>query len=296
MQTIPIDLVRQGTRLRTVNPEQVARLADSIAMVGLLNPITVYRRGVNGGGISVEGYGIVAGAHRLEACKSLGLVEIEAHIVELDDLHRQLAECDENLCGTVLTPAERALFTRRRKEIYEALHPETRQGGNQSGPCRQFGNTETERFTADTAKKTGTSERAVQRDASRGSRIDEEVLSTIAGTDFDMGQNLDALAKLDADEQRRVAEFVRNDDLISAKAAIADRSGRREANAAFDKMTKEDAADRLAEMLSEFIPGEQWATLTALLYAAGDAKAVAKAFNRLNGAPVFDQTTAGRAA
>jgi len=55
-----------------------------------------------------------------EGSLRLGLVEIEANIVELPELKRQLAECDENLAGPTLSKAERALFTQRRKEIYEA--------------------------------------------------------------------------------------------------------------------------------------------------------------------------------
>jgi len=51
----------------------------------------------------------------------------------------------------------------------EALHPETAQGGNQRGPCRQFGETDgTPRFTQETATVIGKSERTVQRDAERG--------------------------------------------------------------------------------------------------------------------------------
>jgi ParB family transcriptional regulator, chromosome partitioning protein len=65
--------------------------------------------------------------------------------------------------------AERALFTKRRKEAYEALHPETRNGAkNEREELRQLGEVKAERFTSDTAKKTGQSERKVQRDASRG--------------------------------------------------------------------------------------------------------------------------------
>jgi len=68
-------------------------------------------------------------------------------------------------------PSERALFTQRRKEAYEALHPETKHGaiGRGHEQSRQLGDSEkADRFTADTAARTGQSERSVQRDATRG--------------------------------------------------------------------------------------------------------------------------------
>jgi hypothetical protein len=71
---------------------------------------------------------------------------------------------------------------RRRKDAYEALHPETRNGENQHSRVRQVGEgSPAERFTSDTAKKTGQSERSVQRDAARGERVASEVLSKIVG-------------------------------------------------------------------------------------------------------------------
>lgn len=51
-----------------------------------------------------------------------GLAEIDAKVVSLGELERQIAECDENLAGPKLSPSEKALFTRRRQEAYEALH------------------------------------------------------------------------------------------------------------------------------------------------------------------------------
>lgn len=67
---------------------------------------------------------------------------------------------------------ERALFTRRRKDAYEALHPEAR-GQVRQGHIRQgaAGANLAPAFTADTATRTGRSERDVQRDATRGDRI-----------------------------------------------------------------------------------------------------------------------------
>ncbi len=200
---IPIDMIEAGSRLRGTAPEQVAAIAASIAEVGLLHPIAVYARPVIRAGIEVQGWGIVAGLHRLEACRGLGWTEIPAHVVTLGELERQLAECDENLCGPKLSKAERALFTTRRKQAYEALHPETRQGGAPgcAGGGKVSKDAKLASFAEDTAAKTGQSERAVQRDAARGARIDEDVLTQVRGTAQDTGRTLDALAAVPKDQQ-----------------------------------------------------------------------------------------------
>jgi uncharacterized ParB-like nuclease family protein len=223
MSTIKIKDISVGHRSRQADAAQVDALAASVAEVGLLNPITVYPCSIMRDGISVHGYGLVAGLHRLEACKRLGWVEIEANVVELSDLHRQLAECDENLCWPKLSPTVRALFTRRRKEIYEQLHPETRHGENQHTRSRRLGDSpDAERFTADTSARTGRSERDVQRDATRGEKIDGAVLSQITGTDMDKGIVLDELAQTPKEQQeakvREIAE--RKSELRPAKTAL----------------------------------------------------------------------------
>ena len=64
--------------------------------------------------------------------------------------------------------------------------------------------TDVNRYTADTAKKTGKSERSIQREAARGAAIPD--VAALAGTSLDKGDELDALAKLPADEQRKLAE------------------------------------------------------------------------------------------
>jgi hypothetical protein len=74
------------------------------------------------------------------------------------------------------------MFTARRKEAYEALHPETKHGavGNGREKGRQLGDSTSDRFTADTAAKTGESERTVQRNAERGEKIDRKALEFVA--------------------------------------------------------------------------------------------------------------------
>jgi ParB family transcriptional regulator, chromosome partitioning protein len=218
---IPLDRVNIGDRLRDLNEDQVTVLVDSIAMVGLLNPITVCEQKIVEIANSVTGYRLIAGAHRFEACRRLGMTEIAVTIVALPELKRQLAEIDENLAGPTLTKAERALFTKRRKELYEQLHPETRPGGDRRSASSRKLCDKVERFTADTAARTGRSERSVQMDAARGEAIAEDVLSVVKGTDFDLGNNLDALAKLPIEQQRTVAQHVRNGQLLFAKITLS---------------------------------------------------------------------------
>ena len=132
----------------------------------------------------------------LDSLKRLGMAEIDVRLAELDELDRVIAECDENLCGTRLSPAEIARFTAERKRAYVAKHGETAHGGDRKS-SRQVGDLiDTPRFTADTAARTGRSERAVQRDAERGERVCDEALALLRGTPLDTGRYLDSLKRL----------------------------------------------------------------------------------------------------
>jgi hypothetical protein len=79
------------------------------------------------------------------------------------------------------------------------LHPETRHGGDRKS-SGQVGHLNTaDRLIADTAAKTGQSERAVRRDATRGECIAEDVLRVVAGT------ALDKIVRLPVEQQRQLA-------------------------------------------------------------------------------------------
>jgi len=198
--------IREGERLRAVDSGRVQALADSIAEIGLQTPITVTRLTEYEDGEPKEVWRLVAGLHRLEACRSLGLVDIEATEMADDEVLQKLWECDENLCRSELTDAQRARFTAERKRWYEVRHPETKHGAvGRAGKGRQDGDSSSERFTAETAARTGKSERSVQRDARRGTKIDPKALEIIEGTQGDNGKNLDTLAKLDPKEQVKAA-------------------------------------------------------------------------------------------
>lgn len=208
MTSAPLALIRAEHRLRRVDEAKVATLMASIAEVGLLNPVTVYRRPVIRDGQAAEGYGVLAGAHRLEACKRLGIDPVPVTVLDLDEPRRIIAECDENLCAPTLTPAERAVFTAERKKAYQALHPETKHEETlHRGPGRKLCDPETRapRFTADTAAKTGRSERAVQLDAQRGEAVAPEALALVRGTALDTGAFLDRLRAAPATKQADMA-------------------------------------------------------------------------------------------
>lgn len=203
---IVVSSIRDGERLRSVNRDRVQALADSIAEIGLQTPVTVARQVEFADGQEVQVWRLIAGLHRLEAVKSLGLAEIDAVEMSDDEALQKLWECDENLCRAELTDAQRARFTAERKKWYEIKHPETRNGATGRGrdKVRQVGEPYA-RFTDDTAKATGRSERSVQRDAMRGAKIDPDALEIIEGTVGDKGINLDAIARLDPDEQVKAA-------------------------------------------------------------------------------------------
>jgi len=234
-QSIPIDQIDRRADARALNEASVASLCDSIGSVGLINPIRVREK--NGR------WEVTAGSHRLAACERLGLVEIECIVVSDDDLHAELSMIDENLCRNELSPAERAVQTARRKVIYEELHPETKHGVNQHTSSRQLGDSsESDRFTTETAAATCKSERAVQRDAERGTKVIAEVIDMITGTRLDTGTYLDKLKRLKPNEQVVAARR----DLAQERARERDRAS---IVARKPALSDDDVADRQYDAL-----------------------------------------------
>ena len=83
----------------------------------------------------------------------------------MSDLQAELAEIDENIIRIRLTRQELGEQFLCRKEIYEMLHPETRQGmrNGQTAKNANLASLETKSFAQDTAEKTGMSKRAISR-------------------------------------------------------------------------------------------------------------------------------------
>lgn len=205
MPSLPIDQVRIGDRLRKTDPERVRAIGESIAEIGLQTPISVAESERWEDGRKLPCFDLVTGLHRLMACRALGHQEIAATVVDLDEIDRQIWECDENLARANLTPAAEARFLARRKELYEIKHPQTRHGVA-GAEAKHRGADDNLSFASDTATKTGESERTIQRAVRRGEKIADDVLDKIEGTANDKGVVLDRLAKMEPKKQREAVK------------------------------------------------------------------------------------------
>jgi ParB/RepB/Spo0J family partition protein len=200
-------------RKRQLNPEKVKELKESIQEIGLLQPIIISSQNV-----------LIAGLHRLEACKALGWNEIDCIIKDLGELDAELAEIDENLIRVELTVLERAELLKRRKEIYEAKYPETKASIGKELVNKRWHTTEkisVVSFAEDTAQKLGVTDRTIRHEIQIAKNIDDEVKSIIKTTPIaDSKKDLLMLARLDSEKQKKVAEKI--SEISSKKLTIGD--------------------------------------------------------------------------
>ncbi|WP_236761811.1 MT-A70 family methyltransferase [Agrobacterium tumefaciens] len=201
-----------GNRLRNLDEGIVTALMQSFAEYGQQSPVIVYG---DEGEATVK---LGAGGHRLEACRRMGIKVLCFHKAG-DDLDRQLCEIDENLIRADLTPADRALFLARRKEIYLVKHPETAHGAVGRGGYEKSGQI-VRSFSEETAVSTGQHERTVRRDVERGEKISAVALRLLRGTRHDKGVTLDQIKRLEtAEAQEQYArELIASDKAIAAES------------------------------------------------------------------------------
>lgn len=195
---------------REASPGSVRELADSIAEIGLLNPITVD-----------QGHTLIAGLHRLEAAKLLGWTEIECVISGLEGLRAELAEIDENFVRSDLTPLEFGELLLRRKELYEALHPEAKNGGDRSSAesrtskCRSA---PVSSFAQDTAEKLGVGRRTVERQVQIAKRLTPETKGIIRSSAVSVTRKEAlALSRLEPGSQAKAAALLAAGEIRSVE-------------------------------------------------------------------------------
>ena len=206
-----ISCIRIPDRLRPLG--DVHALAESIRQVGLLQPISITHTGR-----------LIAGHHRIEACKLLGWKTIPAKVLRVSDTEAQLLECDENLIRNDLTVLERAEHYLRRKQLYEELHPETRNGGwRGNGHTGGLRSTTTHLpFCLDAGKKTHRSVRTIQRLVQIAKLMCPDAKLLLRNTEWATNAvKLKKLAKLPLDMQVAVARKVANGEAELLNDAVA---------------------------------------------------------------------------
>lgn len=220
VRKVNLGALRASAQPRPLVTADVDKLAASIAQVGLIQPITVREVAMMQGPLAGSGYQIVAGHHRVAACRALGWTEVDAIVVTAaSHLNAELLEIDENLCRSELTASQRAQAIKRRKAIWEALHPGETGGASCASSLadgRKAGPQHAPQFAADTAKVTGESKSQINRHVARAEALGDD-LPRVAGTSLDKGVELDALAKLPEPERAELIERAQAGEKVSAR-------------------------------------------------------------------------------
>ena len=113
LQRIPLGRIRPNPfqPRREFDPEQLAELEASLKASGLLQPISVRRRG--------DAFELVAGERRLRAATNLGWSDITAVVRDFDDQTMLVLALVENLQRANLNPIEEARGYRRLLEEFK---------------------------------------------------------------------------------------------------------------------------------------------------------------------------------
>ncbi|ADZ70086.1 ParB/RepB/Spo0J family partition protein [Polymorphum gilvum] len=209
VQSIKIaDITVPEGRLRDIDPEWAQALAGMFAEVGHKTPIDV--------AATETGFELVAGGHRLAAARLCKWKTIEARVLEPTGAHRaeelRLHEVLENLARKDFTALERCEALAELKRIYEALHPETKHGGDRKSQATKnkaenqepiFG------FCQNAAQSTGLSLSAVKLAVQIFEGLSRESRERLKGTALAQKQSeLKALAALDAGLQKTVLDLI----------------------------------------------------------------------------------------
>lgn len=198
---VSIDEILIGQGRRSLDPNHVKKLADSIRELGLLNPVTID-----------QGNHLIAGLHRLEAARLLGWEKVECTVCSLDGLQAELAEIDENIIRSGLPAIEYGEMLLRRKEIYESIHPETRHGGDRKSreiKCAKSTLDAAKSFVDDTAEKLKVNPCTVRRQLQTARNLTQEAKEIMKSTDAPISKKAAMkISRLEPVRQKEVAELL----------------------------------------------------------------------------------------
>ena len=224
---VPIGKIQIKEGRRSLDAGHVKELADSIRELGLLNPLTIDRD-----------YVLIAGLHRLEAVKALGWEDVECTVSSLEGLAAELAEIDENIVRSYISTLEYGEILLRRKEIYETLHPETKEGIAQAiSMNRTLGNNVSDKmsvtsksFVQDTAEKLGVVPRTIERQIQTAKNLTPETKEIIKKSDQKISKEAALkLSRLGPEQQKEAAALLAAKEIRTVDEYTAKVKGAQEA-------------------------------------------------------------------
>ena len=224
---VPIGKIQIKEGRRSLDAGHVKELADSIRELGLLNPLTIDRD-----------YVLIAGLHRLEAVKALGWEDVECTVSSLEGLAAELAEIDENIVRSDISTLEYGEILLRRKEIYETLHPETKEGIAQAiSMNRTLGNNVSDKmsvtsksFVQDTAEKLGVVPRTIERQIQTAKNLTPETKEIIKKSDQKISKKAALkLSRLGPEQQKEAAALLAAKEIRTVDEYTAKVKGAQEA-------------------------------------------------------------------
>lgn len=171
-KNVKIADIRVDERKRKISEPQVVELMNSIRVAGLLQPVVV-----------TPDLRLRAGAHRLEACRGLGMRDISATIVPDHAPLAKLAEIEENVVRHELTVLQRCFQLKEQKELHELLNPQTGKGKYDREKPKPSPETEKSAKSAKTSKKTAPPKTANSAaECADGTGISDKVVAYAAGS------------------------------------------------------------------------------------------------------------------
>lgn len=210
--------IETSGRLRPVSDAAVDSLIASITELGVIKDEVIVRKVKHQGGKLV----LIAGAHRVEACRRMGR-KVPAKIYDCADDWARLMELDDNLAGAELNALDTAVFLAERKRVYEKLHPETKQAFGADLVAKRW-NADTSdivSFVSATSEKFGLSKRQIERIVAAGSALSKDEIRWLRKAPASVTlKDLQEIAKIgDDDERAKVCIKLSNGDARTTSEA-----------------------------------------------------------------------------
>ena len=187
----------------------------------------------------------------------IGKIQIKEGRRSLDAGHvKELAEIDENIVRSDISTLEYGEILLRRKEIYETLHPETKEGIAQAiSMNRTLGNNVSDKmsvtsksFVQDTAEKLGVVPRTIERQIQTAKNLTPETKEIIKKSDQKILKEAALkLSRLGPEQQKEAAALLAAKEIRTVDEYTTKAKGAREA----EIPAQSNLPDRLPEPMAD---------------------------------------------